>query len=216
MTTSFSDSTSCAAILEGLVTQGYIVVPNFYSPEELSELLAVAVERREENQFRAAAIGKGQEAQRKAEIRGDFIYWLSNDDSAPAVRRYWDFIEELRVAMNRALMLGLFEYEGHFAAYPAGSFYKRHLDCFQDQQRRRVTTILYLNDQSWSAEDGGQLRLYTDSKDDSIFLDVLPRGGTFVVFLSDAFPHEVLPTQRERLSLTGWFCRRPIGNALVF
>ena len=42
--------------------------------------------------------------------------------------------------------------------------------------------------------------------------DVLPRGGTLVVFLSDRFPHEVLPARRERLSLAGWFRRRSLGG----
>ncbi|MBV1883381.1 MAG: 2OG-Fe(II) oxygenase [Pseudomonadales bacterium] len=29
--------------------------------------------------------------------------------------------------------------------------------------------------------------------------------GTLVLFLSETFPHEVLKSQRQRLSLTGWF-----------
>jgi SM-20-related protein len=34
--------------------------------------------------------------------------------------------------------------------------------------------------------------------------DVLPIGGRLVVFLSGEIPHEVLPTQKERISITGW------------
>ena len=34
--------------------------------------------------------------------------------------------------------------------------------------------------------------------------DVLPLGGRLVVFLSEDIPHEVLPTQKERISITGW------------
>ncbi|HCH78783.1 MAG TPA: 2OG-Fe(II) oxygenase, partial [Pseudomonas sp.] len=34
-------------------------------------------------------------------------------------------------------------------------------------------------------------------------------AGNLVVFLSGDFPHEVLVTQADRLSLTGWFRRRP-------
>jgi len=40
------------------------------------------------------------------------------------------------------------------------------------------------------------------------FVDVEPRLGTLVVFLSELFPHEVLPSNRDRLSLTGWFLER--------
>jgi len=41
--------------------------------------------------------------------------------------------------------------------------------------------------------------------------DVPPLAGTLVTFLSGEFPHEVLPTTRERLSVTGWFCTRREG-----
>ncbi|WP_255856521.1 2OG-Fe(II) oxygenase [Marinobacterium rhizophilum] len=34
---------------------------------------------------------------------------------------------------------------------------------------------------------------------------VEPCYGTLVVFLSDRFPHEVLPARRQRLSLAGWY-----------
>jgi SM-20-related protein len=36
------------------------------------------------------------------------------------------------------------------------------------------------------------------------FEDVLPIGGRLVVFLSGEIPHEVLPTKKERISITGW------------
>jgi len=37
--------------------------------------------------------------------------------------------------------------------------------------------------------------------------DLLPEGGSLVVFLSAGFEHEVLPATRERMSITGWFFR---------
>jgi SM-20-related protein len=118
--------------------------------------------------------------------------------------------ETLRLALNRALQLGLFDFESHFAAYPPGAGYRRHLDRFADHARfaseggRVLSCVLYLN-RRWRPEDGGQLRLY---RPDAPALDIPPQGGTLVVFLSDGFEHEVLPARRERLSLAGWFCRR--------
>jgi SM-20-related protein len=108
------------------------------------------------------------------------------------------------LAINRELFLGLFDFEGHMAIYPPGSFYRKHLDQFQDVAQRKVSAILYLND-GWQAEDGGQLRIYLEESADSDSIDVLPRGGTLVCFLSERFYHEVLPATRERLSVTGWF-----------
>ena len=46
-------------------------------------------------------------------------------------------------------------------------------------------------------------------------LDVPPLAGNLVVFLSGEFPHEVLVTQADRLSLTGWFRRRPADPLAV-
>ena len=60
--------------------------------------------------------------------------------------------------------------------------------------------------------DGGELRLYLGTGSRGRSFDVLPRGGMLVVFLSDRFPHEVLPARRERLSLAGWFRRRSLGG----
>ena len=83
-----------------------------------------------------------------------------------------------------------------------------------------MTFILYLNE-NWQAEQGGQLRLYTDATAENEgnvegdlqqgrqdYVDIEPQGGTLVLFLSERFYHEVLPATRERLSLTGWLRRR--------
>jgi SM-20-related protein len=34
---------------------------------------------------------------------------------------------------------------------------------------------------------------------------VIPNVGTVVVFLSEEFPHEVLPALRDRYAIAGWF-----------
>jgi SM-20-related protein len=113
-------------------------------------------------------------------------------------------MESLRQALNRDLFLGLEDFESHFALYPPGAFYVRHLDRFRDNDRRTVSTVLYLNE-GWLPQHGGQLRMYLK---DGVEHDVQPVGGSLVVFLSGDVPHEVLPASRERLSLTGWFRRR--------
>jgi SM-20-related protein len=69
---------------------------------------------------------------------------------------------------------------------------------------RIITSILYLNE-NWHKEDGGQLRIYTG---ENSYQDILPQAGQLVIFLSSEFFHEVLPTNRERLSITGWYKKR--------
>jgi Predicted proline hydroxylase len=34
---------------------------------------------------------------------------------------------------------------------------------------------------------------------------VVPQMGTLAVFLSERFPHEVLPARADRYSIAGWF-----------
>jgi len=123
-------------------------------------------------------------------------------------------MEELRLSLNRHLYLGLFGLESHLAIYPAGAFYKRHLDCFAtpdaNKPQRKISCIVYLN-REWHDEDGGQLRLYLNQADEfnqEKSVDIYPHAGRAVIFLSDTFYHEVIPATRERISLTGWFFTR--------
>jgi SM-20-related protein len=40
---------------------------------------------------------------------------------------------------------------------------------------------------------------------DNSIATVIPSLGTIVVFLSEEFPHEVLPSKSDRYSIAGWF-----------
>jgi SM-20-related protein len=137
-------------------------------------------------------------------IRGDHVLWIDESQAGPALKAVLEKLEALRLAVNQGLFLGLFDVELHFAVYPPGAGYQRHLDRFRDDDRRSLTVILYLNE-DWQRDDGGLLRFWPA---ESGALDIVPTGGTLVTFLSDRFWHEVLPARRERLSLTGWFRRR--------
>lgn len=86
--------------------------------------------------------------------------------------------------------------------YEKGDFYQKHLDCFKGNENRRLTTVFYMNE-SWSEEDAGELVVY-DLNDKEI-ATISPRGGRLLVFLSEQFPHEVLPTNAQRFSIAGWF-----------
>lgn len=188
-----------AAIADALAGPGWIVLTNFLPAEALAELQNLASAR--QMQFVAAGVGREAAHQVRQDIRGDAVLWVENDDAEmlDANQRMHD----LQQALNRELYLSLAELEWHFARYPVGSFYRRHLDQHRDQDTRVVTIVQYLN-RDWTEADGGQLRIYLDTEN---YLDVTPHGGTLVVFLSNRFEHEVLPARRERLSLTGWYRR---------
>lgn len=197
----------CAALVDELADKGWSIREHFLDPASVAELAEECRSLWQHDAFHDAGVGQGDALLVRPGIRSDQVLWLDEQRLTPPQRRYFDKLETLRLAANRELQLGLFDFEGHLAVYPPGSFYGRHLDCFQNSNRRALTCILYLNG-NWREEDGGQLRFYLEDGPDSPYFDVAPRGGTLVTFLSDRFYHEVLPARRERLSLTGWFRRR--------
>jgi SM-20-related protein len=196
-------------IMDDIARQGWSAAPDFMPRGTVDQLASETLRLRQESALRPAGIGKGADRTVNAEIRGDFILWLEEPDLSAVQRGYLAFLDELRLAANASLQLGLFEFEGHLAIYPPGSFYRKHIDRFHNDSLRTLSCILYLN-RDWKEADGGQLRLYLDEEK---HIDILPHGGTLVTFLSDRFWHEVLPAGRERMSITGWFKTR--GEALL-
>lgn len=194
-------------VVEQLADQGWCAVPGFLPAELVQRLAEDAHVFYQSGRLRPAATGQGAQREVRAGLRDDAIAWLDENPESPAQREYLARMEALRLAVNRELQLGLFDLEAHFARYPAGARYQKHLDTFQQDSRRTLSVICYLNE-DWRANEGGQLRIYLDPDDDSKHVDVLPEGGTLACFLSQRFVHEVLPATRERLSLTGWFRRR--------
>lgn len=182
----------------------FAIIDNFISEEFCKALLEEQTSLLKAGNFREAAVGNGDKKLVRPEIRSDAVLWMESDALTPLQAAYWDKIEEIRNILNQRCFLGLRSFEGHFAQYPKGSFYKRHLDQFQQVSYRVITVILYLN-QNWESVDGGELRMYFPQEGGSERIqDVLPIGGRLVIFLSGEIPHEVLPTHRERFSITGW------------
>ncbi len=194
-------------IIHDLIKQGHSVVSNFVTADAVKALRADVHKLWAEGDFKAAAIGRGAEEQRQTEIRGDFIHWLSPTNLTPAQATYWERIDQLRQRINRELFLNVQEFEAHFVLYPTGAFYKRHLDQHHGTQRRQIACLLYLN-AGWQPADGGYLRMYPEAGNWEHTVDVSPQGGTLVCFRCDTIVHEVLPATRQRMSLTGWLCRR--------
>lgn len=200
-----SDVSKLSAIVDDLASQGWSQQADFLPAELVSALAAECHRRAGDGQLNPAGVGRGGTLEVREAIRGDHIRWLEPGESS-ACDRYLDTMDALRQAINQGLFIGLEDYECHFALYPPGAFYRRHLDRFRDDDRRAVSAVIYLN-QDWQPGDGGELRMFLD---DQRVHDVAPTAGTLVVFLSGDVPHEVLAAGRERLSLTGWFRRR--GN----
>ncbi|MEX2366703.1 MAG: 2OG-Fe(II) oxygenase [Pseudohongiellaceae bacterium] len=187
-------------IAGALETRGYSILPAAL-PEGLVVSLLQHFKSLEDSDFIRAGIGREQNFQHNPFVRSDAICWL--ESGAGPLAGYFNWIETLRRGLNRRLFLGLFDYECHYACYPPGAFYKKHLDAFRGSNSRVVSTVLYLNT-DWQAADGGQLLLYKPGHQKPLET-IEPRFNTMVLFLSEAFPHEVLVTSKPRYSLSGWF-----------
>lgn len=194
-------------ITSTLIQQGWCVTPDFIDTRTWHALAAEANQRWAQQEFRAAHIGSGQSRKANTAIRGDAIAWIEHAAPSAAQAAYITQLEHLRLAVNQELFLGAFDLELHFARYPIGAFYSKHLDRHAHTQARVLSCILYLN-REWQNEDGGQLRIHIGADDARRHTDIMPRGGTLVTFLSGDFEHEVLPARRPRLSITGWMRTR--------
>ena len=188
------------AVADAIEARGYIILPSALPPA-LTDALYLHLQQLDTASFRPAGIGREQDEMKNPFVRNDRICWLKPD--APAVAGYLAWAERLRQAVNQRLFLGLFDYECHFAHYPPGAFYKKHLDAFRGERNRVLTTVYYLNPQ-WLPADGGQLLLYTPDGSD-LLETVQPSYGWMVVFLSERFPHEVVAARRARFSIAGWY-----------
>lgn len=173
-----------------------------YLPPELIMALKAEVEQfHRAGIMKEAGVGRGPDHSQDRSIRRDRIAWLKGD-TAPQTALF-QFLELVRVDLNRLLFLGLNRFEAHYASYEPGDFYRRHIDSFKGRRSRIVSMVLYLNDQ-WQPQDGGALRLFNRDSPKEICGTVLPEAGRMVLFMSEEMPHEVLTAQRARYSVASW------------
>ncbi|HSB96936.1 MAG TPA: 2OG-Fe(II) oxygenase, partial [Spongiibacteraceae bacterium] len=113
-------------LIEALRSDGWYHCPCFLDIDMVAALRADIALQRE--QFAAAAVGRAQQRRQQTAVRADATLWLTAGSAAQ--RAFLALMEDLRLALNRHLYLGLYDYEAHYAHYAAGAFYRRHLDVF--------------------------------------------------------------------------------------
>lgn len=193
-------------IAEHLERVGYIVLPAPLLKKLSTQLLGRCQDDRL-GRFHAAQIGRGAAKKQIDTIRGDVISWL--DDTNRIDHAYLAWMEKLRMGLNAALFMGLFDYECHYAIYGSGAGYARHSDVLAGKKNRVLSTVYYLNE-AWQPSDGGELLLYAPTGD-AVISTVNPTFGTMIIFLSESFPHQVLAAHHARRSIAGWFRVRDVA-----
>ena len=192
-------------IIENLIKDKYAIVDGFFDSFEVDSLRNSLLSIYESSFFKKAAIGDRHNEEIDKSVRGDFIYWIDEKKSTVAEEFFLKKINELVNYLNKTCFLGILQKEFHYALYPTGTFYKRHLDTFKNDDRRKLSIVCYLNEENWPSENGGELAIYTSQGTVSI----LPLPGRIVIFESQELEHEVKVVKAsERLSITGWLKTR--------
>jgi len=195
---------SLETLFENLEEKGWAFSDEVLPANLAEELLAECQKSWQDGLFQEAQIGRGTGKSLDTEIRGDSILWLNSEHNHRASGRFLEWAAELRHELNRRYYLGLNSEEFHFARYPTGKGYHKHIDQHRGTQSRKISLVLYLNPH-WNQSDGGELCIYDATQDSLEVQRILPQPARVVLFRSDLVPHAVLPCFQTRWSLTGWF-----------
>ena len=175
------------------------IVENF-----LSESLSLNLKENlktlyQESQLQSAGTGKNTKVEYNKLFRSDLIYWLDRTHNNIHENGFLDLMDDFVTYLNTTCYTGITSYEFHYTLYEKGSFYKKHLDQFRNNDSRKYSMIMYLNSE-WKEEDGGELCIHHGDK----FQNISPVNGRTVLFKSNELEHEVLITNKPRMSITGW------------
>lgn len=160
--------------------------------ENLTELYA-------NKQLRSTGTGQDANVGNNNLIRSDIIYWLDRKHNDQYENSFFDLMDDFVKNLNESCYTGITGYEFHYTLYEKGSFYKKHLDQFRNNDSRKYSMIMYLND-DWEEKDGGELCIHHEDSLENIS----PTNGKSVFFKSNELEHEVLVTNKPRMSITGW------------
>jgi SM-20-related protein len=153
-----------------------------------------------EQQLNAAGIGNSKLPSYDGAIRSDSIYWLDKKHNNEFENEFFTKIEAFISYLNRSCFTGITGYEFHYSLYESGDFYLKHLDQFKNNPSRKYSMISYLNS-NWQEGDGGELLIHQELGCNQ---KISPIQGKTIFFKSDELLHEVLITQKTRMSITGW------------
>jgi len=195
-------------IISDIANHQYSIIEDFFTLKDVLLLRQSLLEKHEEDKFKKAAIGNRVNEVVIKSVRGDIILWIDEAKANQAEALFFDKINDLIRYLNRTCFLGILQKEFHYAIYPTGTYYKRHIDTFQNDDRRKLSLVCYLNDENWKAENGGELVLYLNKEGQEEEKVIYPFPGRVVIFESQLIEHEVKPVNTERLSITGWLKTR--------
>jgi SM-20-related protein len=195
-------------IITDIASKKYSIIEDFFTEEQVATLREELLIKYEADSFKKAAIGNRVNEVIAKSIRGDVILWMDEKTASTREMPFFNKINDLIGYLNKTCFMGILHKEFHYAIYPTGTFYKRHIDTFQNDDRRKLSFVCYLNDEDWQPENGGELVLYLDKNGIETEKIIYPFPGRVVIFESQIIEHEVKPVNTKRLSITGWLKTR--------
>ncbi|WP_442591332.1 2OG-Fe(II) oxygenase [Pedobacter sp. AW31-3R] len=186
-------------LIDSFIDNNVGIAENFLSASLSSHLKDNMDNLFKNDLFLSAGTGNDTTVAHNKSVRSDRIYWLDRKHNDPWENDFFDLMDKFVSHLNSTCYTGITGYEFHYALYEKGSFYKKHLDQFRNNESRKYSMITYLNT-DWQQEDGGELCVY--HKDSSQHIS--PLNGKSVFFKSSELEHEVLVANKPRRSITGW------------
>mgnify|MGYP003439311435 FL=1 len=193
---------SFEALIASYIATKVGVVENFIELSLSKHLISNLLMLHQNKLLVPAGIGNVQKLQQNQLVRNDVIYWLDRKNNNIYENEFLTQIEAFISYLNESCYAGITGYEFHYSPYEKGAFYRKHLDQFQDNSSRQFSLISYLNCE-WEIADGGELCIYQENN----IQKISPTNGKTIFFKSNELVHEVLTTQKQRLSITGWLKR---------
>ncbi len=135
------------------------IVNNFLSVQLAKDLKNNLIRLHQNQLMFAAGTGNDHLIVHDKLVRGDMIHWLDRKHHDKHEDAFFDVMDSFILHLNRTCYAGITSYEFHYTLYESGSFYKKHIDQFQQNGSRAYSMVMYLNE-DWIPDDGGELCIH--------------------------------------------------------
>ncbi|SMD09390.1 2OG-Fe(II) oxygenase [Pedobacter nyackensis] len=186
-------------LIDSFIENKVGIAENFLSKDLSEHLITNLIGLFKDKLMLSAGTGNDTLVVHDKMYRSDKIYWLDRAHNDVHENSFFDLMDTFISHLNRTCYTGITGYEFHYTLYETGSFYKKHVDQFRNNEVRQYSMIMYLNE-NWAEEDGGQLCIHHVDN----LQNISPVNGKSVFFKSSELEHEVLITNKPRMSITGW------------
>jgi SM-20-related protein len=186
-------------LIDSFIDNKVGIAENFLSKSLASHLKANLTNLYAGEQLLSAGTGNDKTTVHNKLVRSDKIYWLDRSHHDSHENDFFDLMDTFISHLNSTCYTGITGYEFHYTMYETGSFYTRHIDQFKNNGSRQYSMIMYLNE-DWKENDGGELCIHHSDH----IQNIQPVNGKSVFFKSSELEHEVLLTNKPRMSITGW------------